>query len=479
MGSTTLTVSISHTDDGGRFHRINVTMNMSCTIRQLVQQACLALQLTSSPDSTECLDYAVKHGRVQLDNLTLLRLSGLTQGAKLELIRLRGVAVDKVTVAVQTEAGRATLQVLAHSTLLSLLRILCDNPTVPGSVALLKMQDGRVLEPALLVMGQEYFGLERLAKTSLVGIGITGGNCLMRLSYRPGAFASMEEAMQYQQREVGCQVPATKAKASPCEAAFPGLSAPPANASSQSAGMATSGLIVPRETPPPGPSLVDRRVVLIAPLRRSHCEGPLSVAPDLPEGVYNVDESDFRRYYAAAQARTRALLEAPLVSRVKLREQQERELVAKHPDTRIRFRFPDQYMLEATFASVESATALYAFLEGEAMTESQRPSIRLSLSLGPPPKPIRRDDSSPLHRLDLTPAAIVNVAISQDGRDNCHLPTRELLREGLADNSRERIDMAAPLAPTVAPTTTFSSASTAASAPSGASRKPAWLKLSK
>lgn len=122
-------------------------------------------------------------------------------------------------------------------------------------------------------------------------------------------------------------------------------------------------------------------------------------------------------HWAAAQARAKALCEAPLVSRAKLLERQQGELLAKHPQTRIRFRFPDQCQLEATFGSEEGVADLYRFLE--ACCAHPRPAV--SLSTGPPARVLPRSGAArALWQADLIPAAVVNVALEG-------APTRDTL----------------------------------------------------
>lgn len=426
--SSTLTLSVSHTDAEGRFHRVNVKAGLSSSMRQVIQQACMALKLVPSPESSECYAYGLKHGRMQLDKATLVRLSGLTQGAKLELIKTTNLSAGgSVTVAVQSEAGRATTQVSSSSTFLSILQIVANSVDAPRNYSIVKLQNGVVMEPVLLVMGQEYAGLAQIAQTSLVGIGIDSGTCLVRLSHRPSAFGSLEEATEYIEKETS--IPLTIATL-PQDANVPAVNA---DRSVESEAPEATRTMQKTMEPP-----VARRAVLIAPPRAN-----TAPTPDLPDSAYKVDVGDFQRYYAAAQARTRSLLDAPLVSRVKLQEKHEHAVLTRHPETRIRFRFPDQYMLEAIFSSQEPAAALYVFLQTDAVEESLRlaDTIHFDLSVGPPPRPIKRDDTRPLHRLDLTPAAIVNVAIRSNGSSHGPVSTCRLLVKHLTENVMDNADV--------------------------------------
>lgn len=162
----------------------------------------------------------------------------------------------------------------------------------------------------------------------------------------------------------------------------------------------------------------DRKITLYAPPSASAPKP----SPNLPEGYYEMEPGEFRAHWAAGQARTKALLEAPLVSRVKLRERQQRELLEKHPATVLRFRFPDQYILEASFGSTETVTNLFAFVDS--VLTSLWP---FALSIGPPPQSLIRADKTPLWRHDLVPAAIVNLTWA-DGSGSRSSKTLDLLQ---------------------------------------------------
>jgi hypothetical protein len=187
-------------------------------------------------------------------------------------------------------------------------------------------------------------------------------------------------------------------------------------------------------------------------------------APDLPDSHYELGESEFRLHLAVTHARTRALIDAPLLSRAKLVEKRQAELLSRYPVARIRFRMPDQHQLEAEFESTEAANQLYAFVRWALKTSDE-----FLLSIGPPPKSIK-NGSTPIWQLDLVPAAIVNVAFSQGKVVN-------VFNDMVLSTSRP-IPQLNP-SPTLNSSTDLSASNLATNAPATApsTKKPSWLRL--
>lgn len=406
------TLSVTVTGVDGR-SRTQISINASNTVAQLLRQACYRLKLTPDESSTEYVHYRLCHGRTLLDNSTSIRLSGISPGAKLDLVRAKGINKDAfVDVAIQTTNGRLTATFTPTTTLFSILYTLLVD-------SILAEKDKVTQEPLLVVMGQEYFGLETLAKTTLEGIGIASGNCLIRLMYKPSILPDPQAVYRKLKEELRSQrsveMPKDKEKQELSDRSYIEPKNKLSETTDSQALEATGGKLSEsiRETTSPGvlaPGLeeFERCVKLYDPPRRDRLQG----APNLPDSAYELGETEFRLLFSSAQARTRALQDAPLVSRAKLVERQQREFLAKHPTTRIRFRFPDQYQLEAVFRSTEPLSALFIFiqdcLEGGAVLQD--------LSIGPPPKAIRRCDKTFLWQHDLVPAAIINVALGGERR---------------------------------------------------------------
>lgn len=385
----------------------NLTVVGTTSLKQLLRKACVNLKMVDNEDSPETDRYGLKHGRHILDLSLQVRLSGLPAGAKLDLI-ISNTKAGMVTVALQHAGGRITGQFPSTTGLWSMLTYL--EGTSSGQLRLLYEEEGIVYAPHLLILGQECVGLERLVRTTLGNIGITSGNCLIRMTHKRCECSSMEDAVSIASTALPVDTTPLLAGTRPSD-----------DASSAPVIASTSVALSAYPTIPP----LDRDIILYTPPNSSR---HLPTAPNLPESHYELGEAEFRRHLAASQARIRALLDAPLVSRSKLVEKQQAELLTKHPTTRLRFRFPDQYQLEATFRSIESSADLYTFLQSS-MTI---PSMGIALSTGPPPKPIPTKDT-PLWKLDLVPAAIINVAFTvESGRP----PTSDILTDQIKSSIR-------------------------------------------
>lgn len=475
---STLTVSVASPD---RRSLCKITLGANATVAQLVREACVRLKIAPSATSPECLQYGLCHGRSILQDSIPLRLAGLVQGARLELTQrgtARPVAARPVRVALQTPAGggRITLECSTQDSLLDVLMRAAATATGEAfSVYKLAPQGGQeeslLLEPHLLLEGQEYFGLSKLAETRLADAGVQQSSCLIRMMPHRAGSCDLASARQILDR-------AQSLRAAP--AAERGRSQEGRREQTQP----IVNLDTAAASPPPPASPRSRPITLYRPPRS---EGELATAPDLPDGSYELGEAELRLHLATSHAKVRALLNAPLVSRSKEEERLSAEFLRQHPEARIRFRLADQYLLETTFGSTETAAQLYGFLADALAT----PADALSLSTGPPPKILRGDDPTPLWRLNLVPAAIVNVH-SRTGRIGAtHLVDQGLLAsaqslphsphspppaQNLADHrERQEVDQPGSEATLIpAPPPTNRSTSSGAQSAGG---KPSWLRL--
>lgn len=179
-------------------------------------------------------------------------------------------------------------------------------------------------------------------------------------------------------------------------------------------------------------------------------------------------------FLQAAQSRSKALTDAPLVSRTKLIERQQEEFRVKHPITRIRFRLPDQYQIETTFSSNETVDNLFKFLN-----ECFQMERKISLSIGPPPRPIKPSPEKTLFDIDLVPGAIINVSFDEPTNSNVILKP-SLLSQACNIKVREanpsiETSAASTSSSTSAPNPT--SAATTSTGTAKTTKKPSWLRL--
>ncbi|KAJ9157480.1 Ubx domain-containing protein [Pleurostoma richardsiae] len=190
------------------FRRANVKVGPGTFLVDVLEEACKKLKLSSDK-------FLLKHNKKQLDLSLPFRTSGLTSGAKLELV-VKSSSPTVVTVALklpEPEAdgvpnGRLTDKFRSDTTLWKLLRHFestgvgagkslnitgrgvpqVNNGTESGSGQLFYES------PMILVMGREISSLPEFQKT-LSQLGINSGNVLMYLSFKK-TDRTLQEAMQ-------------------------------------------------------------------------------------------------------------------------------------------------------------------------------------------------------------------------------------------------------------------------------------------
>lgn len=295
--------------------RANITLPTVSTLKQVLQEACFKLCLVELGKPSECNGYALKHGRIFLDLATPLRLSGLAPGAKLELVK-QNAKVLAIDVALQFagKVGMARLasEFLSSNSLWSILQRF--EGASGGNLKLLQLIEGKLLTPHLLILGREFFGVEKLLETNLADIGVLSGSCLIRLSHRHEVGCTLEGALSAINGSSSSSLPAETLQAS---------SAPPKLPTSIEAFVPVQKETIPTSTTSPS---TDRRIVLYEPPSQSP-----AILPDLPDSHYELGEDDFRMHLSAAQSYTRSLLDAPLVSRIRLLEERQATFLRNHP----------------------------------------------------------------------------------------------------------------------------------------------------
>lgn len=451
-----LNVVVSSVD--GKY-RVPVIINANQPLRDIIPLALAKLKVPNADASTAGI-YGLRHGRHELDLATIARLSGLAPGAKLDLILLderkaKHNASTPVSVALQVEGQPRITGTIMSST--PLLQGISDIFNGRHQVFI----DGRT--PHLLVMGQEVFGLEKLANTSLSDLGVKSGSCLIRMTSKSESGMTSEKAQFIIEscRNNRADEPIA-ASVSEKQQESDMIEIPPANC--------TSTLLEANTPSAPTQNTFDRQIRLFAPPSKT------SNTPDLPDEFYEPSEMDCRLQMSSLQTRTQSLMNAPLVSHAKMLEKKQKELLSKHPTTILRFRFPDHHQLEAVFQSTEMGRDLHLFLLDHCLNVSQ-----VTLTVGMPPKAISSNEKKQLWQLDLVPGAILNVFT---GEKHKGLGTAELLRP---DFLQKPVPLPIPSDPTivlpqsatndVSNTTVPTIAAPPASSSNTLLKKPKWLRL--
>ncbi|KAI0048994.1 hypothetical protein FA95DRAFT_1557413 [Auriscalpium vulgare] len=211
---------------------------------------------------------------------------------------------------------------------------------------------------------------------------------------------------------------------------------------------------------------------------------PPSATGDFPEDYFEPTAADLKVAQATLHARTVALQNAPLQTRV-MREQKEKAKLERWPNTTIRVRFNDQTQLEKVFPSSSKIRAVYAFVRGS-LREDVKP-IKFILSQSPPLRDLKVSDAAvrdlTLAQLQLAPSSVLLLRFEDDALNHSNVPAP------LAANVLEQaIDLppppsyddkgkSSPLASSSS-RTLASSSSQPAAAP-GEKKVPKWLKLGK
>ncbi len=146
--------------------------------------------------------------------------------------------------------------------------------------------------------------------------------------------------------------------------------------------------------------------------------------PVLDSEDYEPTAAHIAAAHADAVARTRALADAPLVSREAAARRRREEMLARHPSVRLRLRLPrpmssgnggaksadkpsafDEIAIDATFQSIETGKDVHEFVAEHVMRNS---GVSFALRTAPPSRPIPAD-SSAIVDLGLVPSAVVFV----------------------------------------------------------------------
>ncbi|KAF8656874.1 hypothetical protein AX16_002420 [Volvariella volvacea WC 439] len=204
-----------------------------------------------------------------------------------------------------------------------------------------------------------------------------------------------------------------------------------------------------------------------------------ALPPALPDEYYNPTPADLKDAQATLEARTKALVDAPLLLR-SVREANEKAKRDRWPNTTIRVRFPDRSQLEKTFPSTNKIRSVYAFVRS-CLREDVKP-IKFILYQTPPKRDLKVSDPNVRHltlsELHLAPSSILWLRFEDDSLNGT------TMQAPLDPSILERAeDLPHPPDPTAvsAPQTPGPSKSSSANSSTGAakdkSKLPKWLKL--
>ncbi|EEH10609.1 conserved hypothetical protein [Histoplasma capsulatum G186AR] len=372
-------------DSTARKATVKVTPTKHLT--EVLSEACSKLGL-------DARQYGLKHQKKQIDLSLSIRLSGLSSGARLELVQLsRSPSVVSVALQLpESEArgapnGRLTDKFPSTTTLWHVLRKFEAGVAGNGTTRNLTARGvpstatgaGRLFyeSPVIQVVGRELSSFGDLQRT-LGQLGFNSGSTLLRLNFRAtdkpleeammeiaGYFKSIEEeedtsnvnASGGSKRET--LVPSGSELAMPEPSATSTLSditdpTPEPQAipeQQQSTGN-------PAQTPPPVTTVSSRPTTVYAP--------PSSAVPQSAKTPFNehdyvptVDQAKAHQLHLSRTTRPNRLpTDAELAAQASAQETK----LASIADVEVKIRFPDQSQVVSKFTREDTAQGLYAFV---------------------------------------------------------------------------------------------------------------------
>ncbi|KAJ2204904.1 hypothetical protein IW145_003127 [Coemansia sp. RSA 521] len=304
-------------------------------------------------------------------------------------------------------------------------------------------------QPVVVLLNKEYATNDVLQATTLRSLGFTGGSLMVRLSFRdtPANMDDMHRATSTattppkspdspatQPLSFGChsKLPVKESDkddrnqdtkpvhaAEPCDsdvaAAQNDTSSEPKGLCSEPKGLCSepnpaedTQVIKPTETKTKPSDTHTIRVFDAPPANTSS----LASRIELPESFYDIGNDDVKLLVSAQRARqtesergfaSRQAHEAAALQR-------RAAFIDRYPETAIRFRFPDQVQIQASFASSAPVSELYKFVS-RALRD---PHFLQTLFVQPPVQNLDPQCAESLLDAKLTPAAVVHVRLSKD-----------------------------------------------------------------
>ncbi|PLN83056.1 putative UBX domain protein [Aspergillus taichungensis] len=479
-------------------------------LTDILQEACSKLGVDAS-------QHGLKYKGKQLDLSLVLRLSGLTSGAKLELVQLsRSPSV--VTVALQlpesevrgAPSGRILDKFPSTTTIWMVLRKF--EAGVAGSTVTRNLTGrgipvtgggggaGRLFyeTPVVQALGRELSSFTDLQKT-LAQLGFNSGNVLLRLSFRRTE-EPLEEAMAKIQEFFKAS---GEEDLSPNEGGSSAIQQPQlGSALDQTDTQPPDATSDTHTTPsePPGPSsfaavestesssaATGRPVTVFSP--------PTNTTPQSAQTSYN--ESDYIPSVDHAQAHQRRLNASsrnqrlPTDAELAAQAAAEEERRAGVTEVDVKVRLPDQSQIVAKFGQSDTGKTLYDFVRSCLAAPLAAESFILTqFTTGPPAKATKKlqsalpdsDKSLLIKDLGLAGRVLINFSWHESASSTARQAKNDLLKPELRTQAQDlKVEQPPELMDTSADTPAPQSASDRQEEGGKPARKPGslpkWLKL--
>ncbi|KAI4207555.1 MAG: hypothetical protein LQ346_000487 [Caloplaca aetnensis] len=385
--------------------RATIKTTPAKVLSDVLQEACSKLGADASR-------YGLKHNNKTLDLSNPIRLSGLSSGAKLELVQLsRSPSV--VSVALQlpeddaqgVSGGRLIEKFPSNTTLWLILRRFESlaphrnyTQRAKPKTAAGDPSAGRLYHeaPVLNIMGRELSSFTELQKT-LAQLGFNSGSVLLRLNFRASdtpVEVAMEQIDSYFKSVEGESKAGAHATSMTASQTVPNTDEPvlpedgngaksPAEPASPPLheDKAVSIRDTPQQTNPPipkEPSILkstttgsSQRAITV--FKPSSSATPLAAQKAFREADFEPTLSQAQRHQARLQTegRNRTLLSDRELAQ---KDDAKAKKVAEIKDIRVRVKLPDEHVLEMTLSSADTAEMLYDNVK-ESLNSPQEPFL--------------------------------------------------------------------------------------------------------
>lgn len=402
------------------------------------------------------------------------RLSGLSPGAKLQLVRLsRSPSVVSVALqlpeseAIETPNNRLTGKFPSNTTLWLILRKFESG--VAGDLGLTRNFTARGIprggeeasgsgrlyheSPVIQVMGRELVSFTDLQKT-LGQLGFNNGTALLRLSFRVSEtpleeameqieqyFSSIDEKDKDIEIKTNSNVDPSSPQSSTSEPPIPegGVTIEPDTQRVPPGTPPVEQLVISENTPPtlvpaavtiaPGPD--QRQVTVFAP--------PSSSVPYAARQTFNEEDYeptlDHARLHQARLTQSSRNQRLPTNAEIAAQQEVQRQKTANVKEVEIKIRFPDQTQIVSKFSDTDTGSSLYSFVKSLLDKETEPFLLKFSAARGP--KTVPNDpDIKLIGGLAMTGRVLVNF-IWDEGASVEARGSTALLKDQLQSQAQE------------------------------------------
>lgn len=426
---------------------INVLVESFWTLERVLEEACKKLNLDPK-------DYLLMHKKKSLDSSLSIRLLDLVQGCTLDLLPINAIirkspmsstsslTFSTCTIAINLEKPKANERLVASFTTDTSLWNVLDATIGSDSI---KLDGNSILVPEVRYIDRKISEIKELMTVNLYDLGIKNdGNYLLNVSLRSKKTMSLiefENIMQSNSKAFS-KSPSSRE----CNETL-SLSSPSLNEGAFHKNSLSSSI-------QPLPKINNEKNILPSLNHSSQCmtremntesslsnvefvlepkdittytsnvTDPSQIA-SFPDEFYEFNSGDLGEYQKSLEQRTKTLYDKPLVSHKQLVDQENERIRNQYPLTRIRFKFPNRTVIEATFSTLEHVSNLYSFIDSRLSStlqdeerEREEKIKSYTINFGIPPKLIDRNDQNTLLlEMKLYPASILNVFWTENDKN--------------------------------------------------------------